>query len=398
MFSDIARGIAGPVVERILVNAARSRGELPRPNDEPRVHAMGPDPDRILLIGAGIVRGLGVASYELGLGGHLARRLSALTGRGADVELIGVPALTAQAATRLLGDVDLERFDSVVLMLGVREAIGLTSPVTWERDIRALLDYIRANSVPDIAVFMIAIPPLAMMFPFSRILTPVLGRHVDRLNATTERQCAASGAHFIPFGPQDVADFRGLADTTTYAAWSVPVALAMHAALEDAVPVPHTRCVDEELRQAALDAMGILDSPPTAQLDALARVAKDLFGVSGAAVNLIDRDRQYMKAASGLERADLPRNESFCSVTVRTSGALISEDTRLDARFEGIPAVADGVLFYAGYPIEAPNGQRVGTLCIFDTQPRAFTSADQSLLRQLALRVQSELWSHLTPV
>lgn len=398
MFSDIARAIAGPVVERILVSAARARGELPRPHGEPHVHAMGPDPDRILLIGAGIVRGLGVASHDLGLGGHLARRLSELTGRGADVELIGVHSLTVPAATRLLAAVELERFDSVVLMLGAREAIGLKSPQRWERDIRALLAQVRENSLPGLTVFMIAIAPLPTVIPLGWVLAPVVGGHIERLNAAMERACSVSGAHFIRFGPQAVADFSGLADTSTYAAWSVPVALGMYAALDDSVPVPHTRRVDEQLRQDALDAMGILDSPPTAELDALARVAKDLFGVAGAAVNFIDHDRQYMKAASGIERADRPRNESLCSVTVGTSGALISEDTRLDARFEGFTAVAEGILFYAGYPIEAPGGQRVGTLCIFDTKPRAFSGADQSLLRQLALRVQSELWSHLTSV
>jgi GAF domain-containing protein len=140
--------------------------------------------------------------------------------------------------------------------------------------------------------------------------------------------------------------------------------------------------------------MDILDSPPTAELDALARVAKNLFGVRGAAVNLIDHDRQHMKAAHGLERTDAPRSESFCSTTVEEGGFLVIEDTRLDPRFSGYPVVQRGVVFYAGYPVEAPNGQRIGTLCLFDNEPRSFTKADKSLLRELALRVQRELWSN----
>jgi GAF domain-containing protein len=49
------------------------------------------------------------------------------------------------------------------------------------------------------------------------------------------------------------------------------------------------------------------------------------------------------------------------------------------------------VRFYAGYPIEAPDGVCVGTLCVFDPEPREFGDADAALLRGLALMAQSEL-------
>ncbi|MDP3208511.1 MAG: hypothetical protein Q8M65_05130, partial [Rhodoglobus sp.] len=50
------------------------------------------------------------------------------------------------------------------------------------------------------------------------------------------------------------------------------------------------------------------------------------------------------------------------------------------------------VRFYVGYPIEAPNGQRIGTLCVVDSRPRRFTPAEHSLLRELAGQVQTVLW------
>jgi GAF domain-containing protein len=54
--------------------------------------------------------------------------------------------------------------------------------------------------------------------------------------------------------------------------------------------------------------------------------------------------------------------------------------------------VLDGrVRFYAGYPIEAPNGMRIGALCLTDPTPRSFNRADEALLRELALRVQAVL-------
>jgi len=346
------------------------------------------------MIGAGIVCGIGVASHELGIGGHLARRLSALTGRGADVALMGAPGLTVPAAERLLADVELAGFDAIVVVLGTREAIRLRCARVWARDIHEFLHQVTASAPPTLSIFMVGIAPLPSFIPFNRVLSPIVGRQVERLNAATWDACSTVGARFVPLGPSEVKDFGGLAYGSTYSAWADSIATHMHSALDEAAPVRHTLSADEEARQASLEAMDILDGPPTAELDALARIAKDLFGVMGAAVNLIDHERQYMKAAHGLERTDIPRSESFCSATVDLGALLVIEDTRLDPRFRLAPAVQQGVLFYAGYPVEAPNGQRVGTLCLFDTAPRRFTKADESLLRELALRVQAELWSN----
>ncbi|CAN5180815.1 hypothetical protein BH11ACT5_BH11ACT5_01040 [soil metagenome] len=353
---------------------------------------MGADPDRILMLGAGIVSGIGVASHELGIGGHLARRLSALTGRGADVELLGIPELTVPGARKLIGDLDLGRFDAIVVMLGSREAIGLRPASAWGRDIRSLLDRIAESAPPALPVFMVAIAPLPAALPFGRVLGPAIGRHIERLNAVT-RESTSGAAHFVRLRANDARDFSAPSDASTYAGWANQIAVQMQPVLDAEVPERGAICIDEERRLSSLEALGVLDSPPNAELDALARTAKDLFGVMGAAVNLIGRDRQVMKSAAGIERSDLPRSESFCAKTIAVGGALVVEDTRLDPRFSGFAAVQDGILFYAGYPVEAPDGQRIGTLCLFDDRPRTFTSADESLLRELALRVQAELWA-----
>lgn len=47
--------------------------------------------------------------------------------------------------------------------------------------------------------------------------------------------------------------------------------------------------------------------------------------------------------------------------------------------------------FYAGQPLEAPGGHRVGALCIVDDRPRAFSPADRALLVELASWAQREL-------
>ncbi|EEW50124.1 hypothetical protein HMPREF0290_1264 [Corynebacterium efficiens YS-314] len=60
------------------------------------------------------------------------------------------------------------------------------------------------------------------------------------------------------------------------------------------------RVIDEEKRQAALDAMGVLDTPPDERVERVVRLAQDLFRVPMVSVSLIDRDRQWRKAQIGL--------------------------------------------------------------------------------------------------
>lgn len=151
--------------------------------------------------------------------------------------------------------------------------------------------------------------------------------------------------------------------------------------------------LDEEARLSALEDLQILDTPPEERFDRLTRLARRLFGVDVALVTLLDRDRQWFKAASGLDGRQVPRDLSFCNTTIREDGTLVVEDLTADDRFSGNPLVTadQGVRFYAGHPLHAPGGQPVGTLCLLDHSPRRFSEAERETLRDLASYVQREL-------
>lgn len=151
--------------------------------------------------------------------------------------------------------------------------------------------------------------------------------------------------------------------------------------------------ISEERRQAALDAMGILDTPPDERVERVVRLAQDLFRVPMVSVSLIDRDRQWRKAQIGLGGNEAPRKDSFCDATVRRDAPLIVEDATTLPEFADNPFVAGDphLRFYAGHPLHAPGGEPVGTLCIVDTTPREFSERDRELLGELALWVQTEL-------
>ncbi|SDL42531.1 PP2C family protein-serine/threonine phosphatase [Tessaracoccus oleiagri] len=151
--------------------------------------------------------------------------------------------------------------------------------------------------------------------------------------------------------------------------------------------------IDEARRQAALEAMNILDTPADERVDRVTRLAQQMFGVPMVSVSLIDRDRQFRKSEIGLGGREAPRKDSFCDYTVRHDAALVVEDASAVELFADNPFVTGDpkLRFYAAQPLRAPGGEPVGTLCILDTAPRSFGEADQALLRDLASWVQLEL-------
>ncbi|TDN91219.1 SpoIIE family protein phosphatase [Microbacterium sp. BK668] len=150
--------------------------------------------------------------------------------------------------------------------------------------------------------------------------------------------------------------------------------------------------IDESRRQRALDAMGVLDTPPDERVDRVTRLAQELFHVPMVSVTLIDRDRQWRKSQIGLSD-EAPREGAFCDLTIRQGGTYVVEDASSDELFATNPFVVGDphLRFYAGHPLQAPSGEQVGTLCLLDVEPRALDAHQRDLLRDLAQWVQGEL-------
>ena len=150
---------------------------------------------------------------------------------------------------------------------------------------------------------------------------------------------------------------------------------------------------DEAKRLSALRRLEVLDTPREERFDRICRLACAHFKVPVALVSLVDADRQWFKAAQGLDVAQTPRDVSFCGHAILTPEALVVEDAAADERFCDNPLVAagPGIRFYAGQPLAAPDGSLVGTLCVIDRVPRKFGAAERESLRDLARMVEREL-------
>ncbi|MHC5349432.1 GGDEF domain-containing protein [Metapseudomonas furukawaii] len=150
---------------------------------------------------------------------------------------------------------------------------------------------------------------------------------------------------------------------------------------------------DEPRRLQTLRDQDLLDTPAEHYLDTLVRLIRDLFLVNSAFITLVDQDRQWFKARTGLLQAETPRDISFCGHAILLSDLLLVTDARLDPRFADNPLVLGPphIRFYAGQQIHAADGQVIGTLCIADASPRQLDAAGIRHLRDLATLAEGYL-------
>lgn len=149
----------------------------------------------------------------------------------------------------------------------------------------------------------------------------------------------------------------------------------------------------EARRISALQATGLLDSPPEERFDRITRRAREHFGVSSAIVALIAEHRQFLKSVVGPIGQNLERESTFCTRTIRSAGPMVVPDTRTDDRFRTNPLVVGEphIRFYAGHPLLGPGGWTIGTLCVIGQNPRGFSPEDRRMLRSLAESAQREV-------
>ncbi len=151
--------------------------------------------------------------------------------------------------------------------------------------------------------------------------------------------------------------------------------------------------LDEQARVVTLKSLDILDSLPAERFDRITRLAKRIFNVPIALITLIDTDRQWFLSSVGLDIKETPRDISFCGHAILGDEFFTVPDTTLDPRFVDNPLVScsPNIRFYAAYPISAPNGSKLGTICLLDQSPRNFSEEDKQLLYDLVGMVEQEV-------
>ena len=381
-----------------LAHVATARTRTIRPADAPQVFAGGRDGIRILLIGSGPVAGWGVGSHDLALPGALARAVAASAGRGAVVDVIADPSAGVRQLGRLLRRTDPTRYDVVVVSVTVTDALRRSSARRWARAAAEITATIRAEGP---AVAWLGSQPIRSIRPYDNPFGDIAQDYADLLNAEAERLCEQTeGTRFVALpAPPHVKDARHRTPAD-YLFWARHIADAILALLHTHPPralhPAPSRPAAGESRAEAIDRLRLPDRAPDERLEALVGTARRTLGSDMALFTVLDARKEWQIASTGSVLTEVPIEHSVCLHTIAAKEGLFVPDARDDPRFAESPLVTGPahLRFYAGYPVEAPDGTRIGAICVLGRTPRSAAESDTDLdiLRELALLAQRELW------
>lgn len=152
--------------------------------------------------------------------------------------------------------------------------------------------------------------------------------------------------------------------------------------------------VDETQRLNVLRRYGVLDTPPEEIFERVVRMAATMFHAPIATVTFVDEARQWFKAVHGLDVRETGRDVALCHYTIMQDDVMVVLDATKDDRFRNNPLVTrdPNIRFYAGAPLIASGGWRLGTVSVIDRKPRRQVPQGQrQFLRDLAAQVIHDL-------
>jgi PAS domain S-box-containing protein len=138
---------------------------------------------------------------------------------------------------------------------------------------------------------------------------------------------------------------------------------------------------------AAHDIAGLTDDP---RLRRITDFAATLCEAPIALVSIVETERQWFPARTGIDARETPRTSSFCAHAMLRDDIMLVGDASTDPRFAGNPLVVGppNIRFYAGAPLVSPEGTPLGALCVIDQEPRAdLTALQRDGLKILAASV-----------
>ncbi|RLJ62635.1 GAF domain-containing protein [Lacinutrix venerupis] len=146
---------------------------------------------------------------------------------------------------------------------------------------------------------------------------------------------------------------------------------------------------NEYERQKAVESYSILDTLPEESYDNITEIVSYITKAPISLITLLDNDRNYIKSNCGFPISESPRNISFCGHAInQKEKIMVVEDAREDERFINNPLVEEHkAIFYAGVPLINPQGYKLGTLCVYDHEPRQLNKTQKKALISMSKHV-----------
>ena len=171
----------------------------------PRYGTLGVGPElRLLVLGDSSAAGVGVAHQDAALAGRLATTLGVRY--RVSWRVIAASGATVASILKTLEDVPPQKYNFVVVALGVNDAKNGVSLTSWEQRYETLLDLVKEKFSPD-RVCVTGVPPLRHFPLLPAPLSNVIGDRAALFDAYLAKCCAArKGVVHLPFGSPPTTD------------------------------------------------------------------------------------------------------------------------------------------------------------------------------------------------
>jgi lysophospholipase L1-like esterase len=375
-------------------------GIVPKPTDSTDIRVDHPDPDRVLLLGNGPTQGWGVATHELALAGQLSRSITVLGDRPCSVSYVGDETMNIRSAVAWIGDHEVSRYDVIAVVIGMNDAVRLTEASIWEAEVRTLLTELTARAKGSARLLVAGIQPVRSVSAYDSPLGSVADWHARRLNSITEKLVAeVPTARYFRLSAPSLEPDRPHGSAAVYRSWADD--LAIHATplirsvreSERSSRAPQKPVVAEWEWSGAAELVDSAAQGGSSELQRLATLAQETFGVDVAVVSLLDGDRLWYAMNTDRLPMSIPREVAYCNLVVSENQQLVVPDARKDDRFRDNPFIdVTGKIFYAGHPLVASTGETIGTFCLLNSKAKPAASIPPDALRDMALLAQTELW------
>jgi len=149
---------------------------------------------------------------------------------------------------------------------------------------------------------------------------------------------------------------------------------------------------DEDARLAALEQYDVEDRSTRETFDRLTELAAQYVDVDKVFVGVVDEHEERFVSCRGADLDPLARENTMCTHAILEPDVLVVEDTYEDARFEHNDALDRlNIRSYVGAPIHGPDGVAIGSFCLTDDEPRAFSDDEIRVVRLLADEAAEQL-------
>ena len=150
---------------------------------------------------------------------------------------------------------------------------------------------------------------------------------------------------------------------------------------------------NEQQRVRALQSLQLLNGVNEERFARITKLVKAHFKTAVCTITLLDQKHLRFLAPKGVEPCEILRSEAVCAMVVEQDQPVVISDLakhRLGENFRKLTHGL-GMKFYAGVPLNSPDGWPVGALCILDPNDPGFSEEDLHILSDFSVLVENEM-------